>query len=102
MLEWCCRLDPQHAHAINNLAYVCILLKKNKEASDACSEAHSSECGTRNYMRNWAIALLNQKLYSEAVEVIKEAIGDDPACYSTQGINSRELGGMGRDNESER
>eukprot|EP00826_Nyctotherus_ovalis_P002142 TRINITY_DN10404_c0_g1_i10.p1 TRINITY_DN10404_c0_g1~~TRINITY_DN10404_c0_g1_i10.p1 ORF type:complete len:139 (+),score=9.53 TRINITY_DN10404_c0_g1_i10:77-493(+) len=86
----------------NNLAYVCILLKKNKEASDACSEAYNSDSGAKNYLRNWAIALLNQKLYSEAVEVIKEAIGDDPACYSTLDINSRELGGMGGDNESER
>lgn len=82
MMEWCCKLDPHHPYAVNNLAYLCILLKKYKEASDACTDAYSVNRAAKNYFRNWSVALLNQKLYSEAVEVIKEAIENFPNDYS--------------------
>eukprot|EP00826_Nyctotherus_ovalis_P044049 TRINITY_DN4718_c0_g1_i11.p1 TRINITY_DN4718_c0_g1~~TRINITY_DN4718_c0_g1_i11.p1 ORF type:complete len:233 (+),score=52.19 TRINITY_DN4718_c0_g1_i11:678-1376(+) len=87
MLEWCSRLDPHHPYAINNLAYVYILLKKYKEASDACNGAYNVNLGAKNYLRNWAIALMSQKLYGEAVEVIKEAIDNDPKSYSNPQLN---------------
>lgn len=87
MLEWCSRLDPHHPYAVNNLAYVYILLKKYKEASDACNGAYNINLGAKNYLRNWAIALMSQKLYGEAVEVIKEAIDNDPKSYSKQRLN---------------
>ena len=82
MFEWSCKLDKSHPYAINNLAYLLILLKKYKEASDACAEAYMINRTAKNYFRNWSIALLNQKLYSEAVEVIKEGIKNNPNDYS--------------------
>jgi len=82
MFEWCCKLDPHHPYATNNLAYVCILLKKNKEAAEACNDAYNINRGSNNYFRNWSIALLNQKLFGEAVEVIKRAIELDPENHS--------------------
>jgi len=81
-LKWCCKLDPHHPYAINNLAYVCILLKRYKEAADGCNEAYNTNIVARNYFRNWAIALMNQKQYSGAVEVIKEAIEHNPTSHS--------------------
>jgi Flp pilus assembly protein TadD len=99
MLEWCCKLAPHHPYAINNLAYVYILLKKYKEAGDACSEAYNKNRVARNYFRNWAIALMNQKQYSTAVEIVKEAIELNPTSYSISSLNYRELDSMGRDNE---
>eukprot|EP00826_Nyctotherus_ovalis_P027891 TRINITY_DN2186_c0_g3_i9.p1 TRINITY_DN2186_c0_g3~~TRINITY_DN2186_c0_g3_i9.p1 ORF type:complete len:179 (+),score=64.02 TRINITY_DN2186_c0_g3_i9:694-1230(+) len=81
MMEWCCKLDPHHPYAVNNLAYLSILLKKYKEASDACADAYAVNRSARNYFRNWAVALLNQKLFSEAVEVVKEAIENNPLDY---------------------
>jgi len=95
MLEWCLKLDPNHFYVINNLSYVYILLKKNKEASEICSEAFKENRGSQNYFRNWAISLMNQKLYSDAVDVIKVAIGTNPKCASNSSNKHRKLDNMG-------
>ena len=76
--EKCSRLDAHHPYTTNNIAYVYILLKKDKEAADACSEAYNVNRVAKNYFRNWAIALMNQKIYNEASEVIKKAIEMEP------------------------
>ncbi len=103
MFEECSKLDVHHPYATNNRAYVCILIKKNKEASEACADAYNVNKSAHNYFRNWAIALLNQKLYGEAVEVVKRAIEADPGCASTGVANvCRELGRLGRDREGAR
>ena len=85
MFEWCSKLDPHHPYATNNLAYVCILLKKYQEAIEACNDAYSVNRGANNYLRNWAIALLNHKKPGDAVEVIKRAIDAEPGCASICG-----------------
>lgn len=82
MFEWCCELNPQHPYAVNNLAYVCILLRKNKDAAEACSNAYNTNSNSHSYFRNWAIALMNLKHYGEAVEVIRNLIDVEPACSS--------------------
>lgn len=99
MFEWCCTLNPYHPFATNNLAYVCILLKKNKEATEACSNTYTINPNCHNYFRNWAIALLNQKHYGEAVEVVRYLIDLEPSSSSINNIMNRKLGGMGGDNE---
>lgn len=81
-MEWCSKLKPNHPYVVNNLAYLYILLKKNKEASELCSEAYNLNHRLNNYFRNWAIALMNLKLYSEAVEVIRNAILSDSTSSS--------------------
>ena len=81
-MEWCFKLEPQHPCVTNTLTYIYILLKKYTEASDACSDTYSVNRVAKNYFRNWAISLVCQKLYSEAVMVIKEAIKNDPLNYS--------------------
>lgn len=86
MLEWCLRLDSEHPNVVNNLSYVYILLRKNKEASEICSAAYRENRGPSNYFRNWAISLLNQRYYSEAVDVIKCAIEEDAKCASKGGV----------------
>ena len=83
MMEECCRLDPNHPYATNNLAYLLILLNRNKEAADACRRAANTNKLAKNYFRNWAIALLNQNQYSEAVDAVKRAIEHEPNCART-------------------
>lgn len=95
MFEWCTTIDPYHPYVTNNLAYVCILLKKNKEASEACSSAYAVNPNCHNHFRNWAISLLNQKMYGEAVEIIRYLIDLEPSSSSTNNVMSRKLGGMG-------
>lgn len=77
-MDECCRLNPNQSCATNNLAYLLILLNRNKEAAEACKRASLTNKVARNYYRNWAIALLNLKQYSEAVDVIKRAIEEEP------------------------
>lgn len=76
-LQECLRLDRNHPYATNNLAYIHILLGNNKEALYKCLEADKVNVIAHNYYCNWAIALLNQKMYSEGVDVIKRAIEED-------------------------
>ena len=82
MMEWCCKLDSQHPYAVNNLSYLYILLKKYTEAADACADAYTINRVSKNYFRNWAIALMGLKHYSEAVEVLKDGIKNNPYDYS--------------------
>ncbi len=82
-LEECCRLDPNHPHATNNLAYVLILLNRNKDASDICRRAYKTNALAKNYHRNWAVALMNLNQYSEAVDAIRIAIDFDKSSSST-------------------
>jgi len=95
MFEWCITLDPYHPYATNNLAYVCILLKKNKEASEACNNTYTINPNCHSYFRNWAISLLNQKSYGEAVEIIRYLIDIEPSSSSINSIIYRKLDGMG-------
>jgi len=81
-MEECCRLDQNHPYATNNLAYLLILLNRNKEASDACRRAANTNKLAKNYFRNWSVALLNQNQYSDAVEAIKIAIEQEPTVAS--------------------
>ena len=81
-MEECNRLDQNHPYATNNLAYLFILLRMYKQASDVCKKASSNNQIANNYFRNWAIALLNLNQYSDAVEVIRRAIEIDDACSS--------------------
>jgi len=74
----CCRLDPAQAYATSNLAYLLILLKKFKQAADICKRTSLANKSSKIFFRNWAMALLNLKQYSEAVNVIKSAIEDEP------------------------
>lgn len=99
MFEWCVVLEPCHPFATSNLAYVLILLKKNKEAVEACSNAYVANPKCHNHFRNWAIALLNQRLHADAVEVIRYLIDVEPSCSRINNIMARKLGCVGRDIE---
>lgn len=50
------------------------MLGNNKAAQDVCNNAYLKNKRANNYFCNWAIALLNLKTHSEAVDVIKRAI----------------------------
>ena len=82
VMEECCQLNPNHEFATNNLAYLLILLRRDKEASEACKRASLTNKFAKNYFRNWAIALINQHQYSEAVNVIKRAIDENNTLAS--------------------
>lgn len=79
----CIALDRSHPYATNNLAYIYILMAKYEEAARVCKCAFETNPSARNYFRNWAVALLNAKRWSKAVDAIKQAIDIDRGDAST-------------------
>lgn len=49
----------------------------NQEAVDKCNDAYFGNYKANNYFCNWAIALLNLKMYSEGVDAIIKAVETD-------------------------
>lgn len=79
----CSSINHSHPYVTNNLAYIYILQGKDEEAVQVCKQAYSQNKVANNYFRNWALALLNLKKYSKAVEAIKRAIEVDNTNSST-------------------